>query len=187
MLCEFTNLLYPIRTLDQSYYHMLADTANRDADQVVARRAKKEHHENRGVYSESTDGSTENFEYNILMVDQLWLWFIRPASDSKDLPIVITSFPSRQGVKGKNTRIIDNLRGNVLQSLPGHTQETILSPGSLISQILTVCCRTLDRHQHIRSMQFMQLFQSTVGGAVSFQNYHNDHLCAIHREYIDVL
>lgn len=152
--------LHPRRTLDQSYYHMLPSTSARDSDQVVARRAKKEKREGLGEEGESFYG------HNVLMVDQLWLWFVRPTDDG--IPTIITSFPDREGVEAKNSRILDDLQENVFKSLPRQTREPIENPDALVSRILTLCCKTLDRHQHIKPMEFLQLFQSTIGDAVSF-------------------
>src|SRR4051812_19875699 len=84
--CEryWPNLINLFRTLDQSSYHMLSSTSWRDRDQVVTRRAEKENLKS----------------HNMLMVDQLWMWIIKGRDDESDT--VISSFPSRQGVRGRN-------------------------------------------------------------------------------------
>jgi len=51
------------RTLDQSYFLTLDDTAARDKDQVVYRETR----EGRSFYSMNT---------RVVMVDQLWLWIL---------------------------------------------------------------------------------------------------------------
>jgi hypothetical protein len=54
------------RTLDQFYYHSLTDTRKRDENQVVTRYINKVHGENH----------TERSTWEILRVDQLWLWVV---------------------------------------------------------------------------------------------------------------
>ena len=141
---------------------MLPSTSARDSDQVVARRAKKEKRTGMGEEKDGFNG------HNILMVDQLWLWFVRPLPSG--IPTIITSFPDREGVKDEMdySRIVDDLQENVFKSLPRQSRDPIRNPEDLVSRILTLCCKTLDRHQHIKPMQFLQLFQSTIGDAVSF-------------------
>lgn len=63
------------RTLDQYYYHTLADTSQRDKDQVVSR------------YQASSDLEPKI----ITMVDQLWVWVLSGANGQPDT--VVTCFP----------------------------------------------------------------------------------------------
>lgn len=51
------------RTLDQSYYSTMVDTAARDHDQVIQRYAEKKL-------------STPEHDRSMLMVDQCWLWIL---------------------------------------------------------------------------------------------------------------
>jgi hypothetical protein len=154
--------LHPRRTLDQSYYHMLPSTSTRDSDQVVARRAKKEKREGLANEWQKIEG------HNVLMVDQLWLWIIKTSDDGPSM--VITSFPGRNGVEAEHTRVLDNLQLNTFKTLPGQTRSPIEKPQDLVFRILTLCCKTLDRHQTVKPMQFLQFFQSTIGDAVSVLN-----------------
>jgi hypothetical protein len=162
---------------------MLPNTAERDTDQVVSRRAIKEaggihkdacipqkYEENVSAVEEPekvTQSSTVDApkSHNILMVDQLWLWLIKPSDKSKP-DIVITSFPSREGVKGKDSAAVDDLQASILKNPTIHSRSAILSTQDLVSRIMTVSCRALDRHQYLKSVEFLQLFQSTVGDAV---------------------
>lgn len=56
-------IVHRSRTLDQFYYHSLEDTSERDSTQVVTR------------YPELRDKMGES-KWEILRVDQLWLWVI---------------------------------------------------------------------------------------------------------------
>jgi hypothetical protein len=174
--------LHPRRTLDQSYYHMLPSTSARDADQVVARRAIKEY---RKKWWNVGDESKGEERHNVLMVDQLWLWFIKPTDESQDrsrygnppknvtLPTIITSFPSRKTAPSNDdreverVRILEDLQINAFKNPTDEDAPTIRTPQDLVSRLLALCCRTLDRHQNVKPLQFLQFFQSTIGDAVS--------------------
>src|SRR5271155_5642492 len=139
---------------------MLSTTSNRDSDQVVLRRAIKE-------CRRAPDRELkEDEDHNILMVDQLWIWYIK-GRNSLDPDTVITSFPSREGTKEENSRDMDDLQTEVLKNQDQHSREFISSATALVTRIMNVCCRTLDRHQHMKTVQFVQMFQSTIGDAVS--------------------
>jgi hypothetical protein len=81
-------------TLYQSYYYKLRSTAERDHDQVVSRWVRP--------YSKMDN-------YNILMVDQLWLWVIYSADESKS-DTIISSFPM-----GENERHFSQTALNLRQ------------------------------------------------------------------------
>lgn len=112
-------------------------------------------------------------EHSILMVDQLWLWRI-PGKDESDPDTVITCFPSRTGAHvspstnfEETSAEIDDLKETVLRSHNFHPRALIENTDGLVSRILTVCCRTLDSHQQVHTLKFLQMFQSTIGEAVS--------------------
>jgi hypothetical protein len=163
-------MINSIRTLDQSYYHMLPSTLNRDKDQVVSRWAKrksKRAKERLGNNPNCRKNAT--VQHNILMVDQLWLWRIH-GRDKSEPDIVITCFPSRKGVQAQTqaqtSREVDNLQENILQNRNIHQRGLIKGTSDLVSRILTECCQTLDRHQHLQTVDFLQMFQSTIGETV---------------------
>lgn len=129
---------------------MLKDTSYRDRTQVVSRWAKSE-------WQDPPD-------HNILMVDQLWLWFIKGEGGKPDT--IITSFPSREGSAfPQSTREADDLQRTVL----GPTNRRSISESAdLVSRILSVCSNAFDRHQHLESINFLQFFESAIGRAASF-------------------
>ncbi|OJD31678.1 ankyrin repeat protein [Diplodia corticola] len=135
------------RTLDQSYYNMLKDTSYRDRTQVVSRCAKLE-------WQDSPD-------HNVLMVDQLWLWFLKGKDGKPDT--IITSFPSREGATyPQSTREADDLQGTILDPTD---RKCISESTDLVSRILSVCCNAFDRHQHLESINFLYFFESAIGRA----------------------
>jgi hypothetical protein len=136
---------------------MLEDTSYRDATQVVSRWWAQ------AARTRGPLGGVEGQNHNILMVDQLWLWCIKPEIPGNGDPYtVITSFPSREGA---NPTVVDYLERTVLKS---KKRKPIVDTVDLISRILTVCSTTLDRHQDPHpSLQFLQMFESTIGHAVS--------------------
>ncbi|KAL1621012.1 hypothetical protein SLS56_009428 [Neofusicoccum ribis] len=136
------------RTLDQSYYYMLKDTSYRDKTQVVSRWVKTEWPDQK--------------DHNILMVDQLWLWFIKGKKDGEP-DTIITSFPSREGAEfQQSSREVDDLQGSVLGD---DNRKSISTSMDLVSRILSVCCNAFDRHQHVESVNFLQFFESAIGRA----------------------
>ena len=94
------------------------------------------------------------------MVDQLWLWVI-PGLSVGDPDTVITSFPERKGAQSLEE---DDIATNVLKI---EDRTPIFSTADLICRIINLCCKTLDRRQRFRSLQFLQFFENTVGNAVS--------------------
>lgn len=134
---------------------MLGDTAARDKDQVVSRWTSCEKH-----------GSTRR-PHNMLMVDQLWLWLIK-SSDRNEPDTIISNFPSRRGINSK-TRQVDDIQGTVLKK--SADRSPMIDSGDVISRILDLCCRTLDRYQNFDTLEFLQSFETALEHAVSF------HLC----------
>jgi hypothetical protein len=177
-------LIIENRTLDQAYYYMLSDTQDRDSDQVVTRRARKEagefktdissserHMDRLSSSSGSGDGTPppKVLRHNILMVDQLWLWCVKARKNSGQPDILITSFPSREGVRTKDSRTVDDLQASILRvsNQAGHSRGPILSTRDLISRVINVCCKTMEKTQDLQSVEFFHMFQSTIGDAVS--------------------
>jgi hypothetical protein len=156
---------------------MLSSTSERDKDQVVSRWMKRVSKGAGKVPEKSSNASKITaVRHNILMVDQLWLWCI-PGNTESDPDTVITCFPSRTGVEvaqssdvGESSAEVDDLQGAVLRTQNLHPRALIRDTAGLVSRILTVCCRTLDRHQQIDTVKFMQMFQSTIGEAVSWRS-----------------
>ena len=66
---------------------------------------------------------------------------------------------------------VDDLQATVLRSQNLHPRALIRDTSGLVSRILTVCCRTLDRHQQIDTVKFLQMFQSTIGEAAGDSEY----------------
>lgn len=139
--------LHPRRTLDQSYYYMLKDTSYRDRTQVVSRWAKSEW--------------PDQQDHNLLMVDQLWLWFVKGKDGQPDT--IITSFPSRKGaIFPQSSREADDIESTVLND---DNRLSIEDSTDLVSRILSVCCNSFDRHQHLDPINFLQFFESAIGRA----------------------
>jgi len=94
------------------------------------------------------------------MVDQLWLWLIKGQGDEPDT--VITSFPSRDGAD--STAAADDPETLILDE---EDRDPIVNTTDLLSRIMTVCCRAMDRYQEVESLKFLQFFESAIGNAVS--------------------
>jgi hypothetical protein len=109
--------------------------------------------------------------HNILVVDQLWLWFIEGQSNEPDT--VITSFPSHQGT---NSIMADYYASKVLKE---QNRDTVSSTPELIARIMSCCCSTLNRHRDMPSTQFLQFFESAIGDAVSVSVFLTNFFFAI--------
>lgn len=131
---------------------MLEDTRYRDASQVVSREARKQAYDR---------------HHNILMVDQLWLWLIKGENDQEP-DTIISSFPGRKGAH-RESKPVDDIQRAVLTE---RCRRSIFKSEDLVSRILTLCCKTLDRHQKFESIQFLDMFESALGHAVRLPSTH---------------
>jgi hypothetical protein len=94
--------------------------------------------------------------HNILMVDQLWLWFIK-RSKAEQPDIVVTSFPNRDSTNSKLDDILLNDRN----------RDPFFDTSGLVSQIMAECCKTLSLGQDNKSTKFLEFFEGTIGQVVS--------------------
>ena len=92
-----TGDIHVSRTLDQSYYEMMEDTAKRDHDQVVYRYTS-------GRKGENTEPAEQSSTAKLLMVNQLWIWRIDDSNFpscslstalTPDTDTIITASPER--------------------------------------------------------------------------------------------
>ncbi|KAI0000093.1 hypothetical protein F4779DRAFT_604959 [Xylariaceae sp. FL0662B] len=146
--------LHPRRTLDQSYYYMLKDTAYRDRTQVVARW-------NHATYKNSiaaTSRVPRPKKHNILMVDQLWLWII-PSTNQSDPDTVITCFPQRTGAVPS---YLDDIRSCVLSDEYGSTIRAVWDIGV---RIISTCISIFNQDHGEESLQFLKFFESAIGNS----------------------
>jgi hypothetical protein len=130
------------RTLDQYYYYMLADTRERDADQVVTRWAEKR---------------LQKPHHNILMVDQLWIWIIKGKENQPDR--VISCFPDREGHESGS---LDDLHRNVLHQNKDK-RHPIITTADLTARIVTTCSDIFSWSQEAELVRFLHFFEATVG------------------------
>lgn len=134
------------RTIDQYSHHWLSNTKEKDCDQVVGRWAK--------------DHNREQI-HNILMVDQLWLWFIQ-VDGVPDC--VLTCFPDRFGIESQE---FDELRSNILASKDRQPVEDFKD---LIMQTLQACLRTFEPPKQAPFVDVLAMFQGTVSKLTSVDN-----------------
>lgn len=135
---------------------MLSSTEKRDEDQVVSR----------WVNPEKQDQTPP---HNILMVDQLWIWRFTDTRGDKPVEYVISSFPDRAGVDIDPTAYDDNLRRTVLEPRDG--RRPISGPNDLVFRILGACANVFDRCQDVKLLQFLQIFENSIGKVVSHDLY----------------
>lgn len=130
------------RTLDQSYFLTLEDTAVRDKDQVVYRETR----EGRSFHTRNT---------RVVMVDQLWLWIL-------DGNTIITSFPRRWG---RNKPDPSGVHKSLRERLESTPEEEIQSVYDLALIIIDQCSRVFfDRTKPLdQRPEVMDLFASAIG------------------------
>lgn len=130
------------RTLDQSYFLTLEDTAMRDKDQVVYRETR----EGRSFHTRNT---------RVVMVDQLWLWIL-------DGNTIITSFPRRWG---RNKPDPSGVHKSLRERLEATSAEEIQSVYDLALIIIDQCSRVFfDRTKPLdQRPEVMDLFASAIG------------------------
>ncbi|KAE9362676.1 hypothetical protein N431DRAFT_144786 [Stipitochalara longipes BDJ] len=137
------------RTLDQSYYGVLASTEDRDKDQVPFK-----------FFKEHYQDEAKAKQYPVLMVDQLWLWVLNDNT-------VITSFPQRWTEKKKDILDPDN-RTDVLDSMLRHLDQHAegVRTGFDLARIIFTKCSTLcfdaTRHRS-QYLQFPEFYEMSIG------------------------
>jgi hypothetical protein len=152
---------------------MLPDTEHRDRDQVVYRHRKRTFYPQTNTDSGRDPDDTTSAEIRrkklkqvkLLMVDQLWLWYI-PRDESFKSDIVLTCFPKRwcQNNPGDSDLLETMLkfegRGSPVSDIH-----------SLIGLITSKCANIFDRSVAPSDIQFMEYFESAIGKAVSLQSF----------------
>lgn len=156
------HLLHVRRTLDQSLYHNLKDTKNRDADQTVRRYQKM-------LYPGKTP---DEVPFAVIMVDQLWLWILLGPSGKAQA--VVTCFPSRDwlDVNDKsNSKILDLQRTtDVLQTTKSYIQQrpgAVKTPYDLAGVIASRCSRALLDHS-TDMLDFTEVYENSISYIVRY-------------------
>jgi hypothetical protein len=131
---------------------MLESTSERDNDQVVSRWA---------------DRTQKSDAYNVLMVDQLWIWTnyqVKPTGDSRGassneddlvngVQYVVTCFPSLTGISQPGSKSLHDLRAMVLDR-KRNRRDLIKSTADLISRVLETCFNIFDKLQDAEMLRF---------------------------------
>lgn len=144
--------LHVRRTLDQ-YFYPNSSTVARDKDQVVGR-----------YQAIQSNMDAYDFDPNIIMVDQLWLWVI-------DSNLIITAFPQRWGQPKDDA--FSALDG-ILDSINSKTNDPVTSVYDLATVITTYCSSVLtdsvdvdveDGGDNGEQYQFLRMFDASLGRA----------------------
>ncbi|KAM3085736.1 hypothetical protein ACMFMG_002801 [Clarireedia jacksonii] len=140
------------RTLDEYYYHSLSDIEKRNANQVVTRYIDKVCHENH----------MEKEQWEILRVDQLWLWVI-------DEKTIITSSTDRPD--GREDPILEGIF-NYLKEAGGNSkgQPPPSSVEEMTKFITTFCIDQIDKATYNCNgddLSARQIFSNTINNAAA--------------------
>lgn len=148
--------------MDQSLYHNLKDTRNRDADQTVRRYQKIL---NKGK-------QPDEVPFTVIMVDQLWLWILLGPSGKAQA--VVTCFPSRDWFdvdKGSNATRLDPRRTtDVLQTTKSYIQQrpdAVKTPYDLAGVIASRCSRALLDHS-TDMLDFTEAYENSISYIVRY-------------------
>jgi ankyrin repeat protein/Mg2+ and Co2+ transporter CorA len=143
------------RTLDQFFYRNV-DTRQRDDDQVVLRYQRRENVNESDKNSEALDGSDQNFD--VLMVDQLWVWVLGPG-------LIVTSFPQKWQQPRQE---LPDLLSSVLEKLDPRTGDPVQSIYGLAACIVGQCMSTCDRAMYQSHKEsILDMFSGSVGDAMN--------------------
>lgn len=152
------HLLHVRRTLDQSLYHNLKDTKNRDADQTVRRYQKM-------LYPGKEPSEVP---FAVIMVDQLWLWIL--LGPSGNAQAVVTCFPSRDWSddnkdSSSKIHVLDPQRTtDVLQTTKSYIQQrpdAVKTPYDLAGVIASRCSRALLDHS-TDMLDFTEVYENSI-------------------------
>lgn len=146
--------LHARRTLDQFLYPNV-DTRQRDDDQVLLRYQRKEKLDFDGLVDAAMSDESAQ-DYDILMVDQLWLWVFGPE-------LIVTSFPQRW----QQHRIeLPDLLGRILEELDPRTGTPVQNVSELAVCVVSQCTSTCDHIPHQSGKaSVLDMFSSSVGDA----------------------
>jgi hypothetical protein len=136
---------------------MLPDTEDRDRDQVVFRHKRDQL--DHGLASKERRQKLKKIK--VVMVDQLWLWFI-PKGDDFQFDTVLSCFPRRWCQnKPEDPDLLESMLNFEGKAPP------ISSPYDLITLITSKCANIFDRSSAPEDCQFLEFFESAIGSAVS--------------------
>jgi hypothetical protein len=168
--CKYLGPLHIRRTLDQSHYFMLTDTAYRDRHQVVLKEARKQSsipetfltaadHTASFIVDDEEDEEPvqhDSEEHPLVMVDQLWLWVIGNT--------VITCFP--QSWTQKNGKREGDVLDRLLHHLKTEKRRSLIrEPQDLVDVIISYCAGVFNRPRSALGLGLHDYFETSVGRA----------------------
>lgn len=150
--------LHVSRTLDQYYYSALSDTSRRDIDQVVRRYQARKYMVKAQEKMSKTNENARDPDFQIGMVDQLWLWII-------DDKTIITCFPQRWTQDTESSQ-----RSELLDKIRSHIHEDMrpqISSVYHLATIITSMCVGFVEDCHARLPDgpdsLLHMFASSIG------------------------
>jgi hypothetical protein len=158
LIAWYLNDAHPLhvrRTLDQYYYHTLADTTERDEDQLANRFQ-----------------AARKLEPKVLtMVDQLWLWVLKGGPEKPD--VILTCFPHI----GQDTDADPEGVTNVLRCIKLSLKESWVESAHDLAGLIAATCSGvyLDPASNLNmrgaektTLQFSELYGTEIGDVVGY-------------------
>lgn len=149
--------LHGRRTLDQFYYHTLADTEKRDQDQTSLRYFNERR---QTLHSKES----EDLKPTITMVDQLWMWVLPKCGKSPRT--IITAFPQRSNrMTTKTSKIMTSLVSNIFDRFREQSAKGDASVDELAKIIVAECARIYFDPMSNRNelVQFVEIYRTSIG------------------------
>ncbi|KAK4196138.1 ankyrin repeat-containing domain protein [Triangularia verruculosa] len=146
--------LHGRRTLDQYYYHTLADTKKRDEDQTSLRYFNERKH----------TINLKEMKPTITMVDQLWMWVLPEYGTSPRT--IITAFPQRSNrMSTKISKIMTSLVSNIFDRFRELSAKGGASVDELARLIVAECARIYFEPMSNRNelIQFVEIYRTSIG------------------------
>ncbi|KAK0670634.1 ankyrin repeat-containing domain protein [Cercophora samala] len=177
--------LHGRRTLDQFYYHILADTEKRDKDQTSLRYFQEK---KRALNS----SESQDLRPTITVVDQLWMWVLPECGKSPRT--IITAFPQRSNRMSKTSKIMTSLVSNIFDRFREFAaKRSDASVDELAKVIVAECARIYFDPMSNRNelIQFVEIYRTSIGEITEdetkrFQSFQ-DHIPSVDEELSDAV
>ncbi|KAF5005374.1 hypothetical protein FDECE_8186 [Fusarium decemcellulare] len=158
--------LHPRRSLDQFFYSNLLETFPRDNDQVVSKNTKHPHGKKK-----------------MIMVDQLWLWFLEapdPVADGKPNTAVFTCFPRKDEEPGDGDEVLEaiaDLHLAIRDEANSRDNAWVTNGSNFVGLVVEQAVNVMLRVRNELSLDFLNIFRAAIGEATEkqtkyFRNFH---------------
>ncbi|KAH7066089.1 hypothetical protein BKA63DRAFT_155094 [Paraphoma chrysanthemicola] len=156
-----TASIHPRRSLDQFYYSSLPETSSRDQDQILSK------------YSPRGGRGGKK----MIMVDQLWLWFMEAHDSTSEVPgeiktSILTSFPRKEREAGKDENDLEDiadLRQAIVDEANTRDDTWAENRANYIGLIIEQAVNVMLGVRTEESLDIFSVFRAAIGEATEAQ------------------